>query len=45
VGENVLIRDGEEQLLPGKTRFTAQPGDRLSIRSPGGGGWGKTEPS
>jgi N-methylhydantoinase B len=44
-GENVLIRDGEEQLLQGKTRFTAQPGDRLSIRSPGGGGWGKTEPS
>ncbi len=40
-GENVLIRDGEEQQLPGKTRFTAQPGDRLSIRSPGGGGWGK----
>ena len=44
-GENVLIRDGGEQLLPGKTRFTAQPGDRLSIRSPGGGGWGKPMPS
>ncbi len=39
-GENVLIRDGEETRLPGKTRFSAQPGDRLSIRSPGGGGWG-----
>ncbi len=39
-GENVLIRDGIEQQLPGKTRFTAQPGDRLAIRSPGGGGWG-----
>lgn len=40
-GENVLIRDGEEKQLPGKTRFTAEPGDRLSIRSPGGGGWGR----
>ena len=39
-GENVLIRDGREEQLPGKTRFMAQPGDRLAIRSPGGGGWG-----
>ena len=39
-GENVLIRDGIEAHLPGKTRFTAQPGDLLAIRSPGGGGWG-----
>lgn len=40
-GENVLIHDGEETRLPGKVRFSAQPGDRLSIRSPGGGGWGE----
>jgi N-methylhydantoinase B len=42
-GENVLIRDGVEEHLPGKTRFTAQPGDRLAIRSPGGGGWGAAD--
>lgn len=42
-GANVLIRDNHEQLLPGKVRFTAQPGDRLSIRSPGGGGWGSVD--
>jgi len=40
-GANILRRDGEDQPLPGKVRFVAQPGDRLSIQSPGGGGWGK----
>ncbi len=40
-GENLLLRDGEETRLPGKVRFSARPGDRLSIRSPGGGGWGR----
>jgi len=39
-GENVLIRDGVEQRLPSKTTLTVQAGDVLSIRSPGGGGWG-----
>lgn len=39
-GENVLIRDGTETLLDGKTTFFAQAGDIISIRSPGGGGWG-----
>jgi N-methylhydantoinase B len=39
-GENILIRDDQEIRLPGKVHFVAQPGDRLSIRSPGGGGWG-----
>jgi N-methylhydantoinase B len=40
-GDNVLLRaDGSEIHLGGKARFTAQPGDRLSVRSPGGGGWG-----
>ncbi len=41
LGENILVRDGNEIRLPGKVHFTASPGDRLSIRSPGGGGWGK----
>lgn len=39
-GANVLIRDGIEQALPAKTTFDADAGDIVSIRSPGGGGWG-----
>ncbi|MBI4520272.1 MAG: hydantoinase B/oxoprolinase family protein [Gemmatimonadetes bacterium] len=40
-GENILIRaDGQEVVLPGKTTFHARAGDTVSIRSPGGGGWG-----
>ena len=41
-GENRLLRSGREDVLPGKVRFTAQPGDRLAIASPGGGGWGES---
>ncbi|MDP2958934.1 MAG: hydantoinase B/oxoprolinase family protein [Longimicrobiales bacterium] len=44
-GANVLIRDGVEQHLPSKTTFSVQPGDVVSIRSPGGGGWGPPSPS
>lgn len=39
-GENVLIRDGAEQTLPSKTTFFARAGDVISVRTPGGGGWG-----
>lgn len=39
-GENVLIRNGEEMPLSSKVSFDAQIGDIVSIRSPGGGGWG-----
>ena len=39
-GRNVLIRDGEKQDLPGKVQFEARQGDVLSMRTPGGGGWG-----
>jgi N-methylhydantoinase B len=42
-GENVLIRDSVETFLPGKTTFRAEPGDVISIRSPGGGGWGRLD--
>jgi len=42
-GENVLIRDGVEEHLPAKTTFAVEEGDIVSIRSPGGGGWGKPE--
>jgi N-methylhydantoinase B len=40
-GENVLIRDGREEKLPGKVTFDALAGDIVSVRSPGGGGWGR----
>jgi N-methylhydantoinase B len=40
-GENRLIRDGDERSLPAKASFRVQAGDILSIRSPGGGGWGE----
>ncbi|MBX5459240.1 MAG: hydantoinase B/oxoprolinase family protein [Thermogemmatispora sp.] len=41
-GENWLYRRaGEVTLLPGKVHFRAEPGDRLVIASPGGGGWGR----
>jgi N-methylhydantoinase B len=39
-GRNVLIREGKEQDLPGKVQFEARQGDVLSMRTPGGGGWG-----
>ena len=43
-GENRLYHDGEETQLPGKVHFRAVPGDRLTIASPGGGGWGRKNP-
>jgi N-methylhydantoinase B len=39
-GENVLIRDGVATPLPAKATFSVQAGDVVSLRSPGGGGWG-----
>jgi len=42
-GENIIIRDGKEIPIPGKGSFDLQPGDILSIRTPGGGGYGKEE--
>ena len=35
-GENLL----NGTVLPGKTTFQAHRGDRLTINTPGGGGWG-----
>lgn len=40
-GENVVIRGGVEEQLPAKVTFSVDPGDVVSLRSPGGGGWGK----
>ncbi len=30
-----------DEVLPGKTEFSAHKGERLTIMTPGGGGWGK----
>jgi len=40
-GENILIRDGKPQTMPGKFREDLKKGDRLRIETPGGGGWGE----
>ena len=39
-GENHLEVAGVERALPAKVTFDARKGDILSIRTPGGGGWG-----
>ncbi|MEK9501443.1 hydantoinase B/oxoprolinase family protein [Gaopeijia maritima] len=39
-GANVLIRHGVEKSLEGKVTFEARAGDVVSLRTPGGGGWG-----
>ena len=38
-GENMY----NDHPLPGKVAFVARPGDRLVIKTPGGGGWGKDQ--
>jgi N-methylhydantoinase B len=43
-GENWLIRNGKETSLPGKGTVELQPGDILSLRTPGGGGFGPSHP-
>jgi N-methylhydantoinase B len=40
-GENFLVRDGKETRLPGKGTFDLEPGDIISLRTPGGGGYGR----
>jgi N-methylhydantoinase B len=39
-GENWLVRSQTHLPLPGKVTFEALPGDIVSVRTPGGGGWG-----
>jgi N-methylhydantoinase B len=39
-GRNVLLRDGQETELAGKAEIRVAAGDLLSLRTPGGGGWG-----
>jgi N-methylhydantoinase B len=43
-GRNVLIKpDGSERDFPGKASLELEAGDTLSLRTPGGGGWGKAK--
>jgi N-methylhydantoinase B/oxoprolinase/acetone carboxylase alpha subunit len=46
-GENWLLPGGDASRagrLPDKVTVTLEPGDVLRILTPGGGGWGATEP-
>jgi len=38
-GENLV----NDQLIAGKSQISVKPGDRLTIKTPGGGGWGDKE--
>jgi 5-oxoprolinase (ATP-hydrolysing) len=42
-GQNLLLRDGKEEPLPGKGSVYLKGGDILSLRTPGGGGFGQEE--
>ncbi|MEW6388663.1 MAG: hydantoinase B/oxoprolinase family protein [Thermodesulfobacteriota bacterium] len=42
-GENVLLTPAGEKILPGKTNLSLPEGSHLSLRTPGGGGWGEDE--
>ena len=45
-GVNRLTRrDGTVENLPSRVQVDAQPGDRLTIETPGGGGWGTASES
>lgn len=43
-GRNVLVHHGNEHNLPGKVEIRVESGDVLSLRTPGGGGWGRPTP-
>jgi N-methylhydantoinase B len=38
---NIVRKNGELVLLPGKTSVRLEKGERIRIESSGGGGWGK----
>jgi len=40
VGRNLIIRDGQQQQMPGKFSARLGKGDLLRIETPGGGGYG-----
>lgn len=40
-GEDRIVRVAGVEPLPAKGRFALEPGDRIRIETPGGGGWGR----
>lgn len=42
-GKNILIKGKEKIYLPGKVNLKVDKNDRIIIKTPGGGGWGKEE--
>ncbi len=43
-GKNLILRrDGAVMEMPGKFHGRLEPGDRIRIETPGGGGWGKVQ--
>ncbi|MBC8171592.1 MAG: hydantoinase B/oxoprolinase family protein [Anaerolineae bacterium] len=42
MGVNRLVRVDQSQILGGKCTLQVEPGDRLIIETPGGGGWGES---
>ena len=42
-GENILEREGKRYDLRSKASLTVQPGDKLIIKTPGGGGYGESQ--
>ena len=43
-GRNALQRrDGQDIELPSKCQLTVEEGDRLTLETPGGGGWGRPQ--
>lgn len=45
-GRNTLRRAGADglEMLPSKVQLKVQPGDRLTLETPGGGAWGRRQP-
>jgi N-methylhydantoinase B len=41
VGEDRLVRRGQQVAIEGKATLAVAPGERLVVRTPGGGGWDK----
>jgi N-methylhydantoinase B len=40
-GDDRVIRGGREENIPSKCNIRMEPGDRVRVRTPGGGGWGR----
>ncbi|MBZ5546332.1 MAG: hydantoinase B/oxoprolinase family protein [Acidobacteriia bacterium] len=45
-GRTVILRnDGSQEELPGKTSTRLRSGERVRVETPGGGGWGRPNPT